>query len=141
MQDILNKVLKSGVKTSEFWVTIAALLLPYVLQIPQDQASTWAIAHGGAWAGYAVAGAYILARAYIKGKQVAAIGPDAVAAAQTQELLAQYPDAPALPADLRNAIAAARAAQAQGMGPEVMQQVISAIVAAATKTTPQTPGI
>ena len=140
MQDILSKVLKSGVKTSEFWVTIGALLLPYVLQIPQDQASSWAIAHGGAWAGYAVAAAYVLARAYIKGKQVQAIGGDAVAAAQTTELLAQYPDAPALPADLRNAIASARAAQAQGMSPEVMQSVIAAIVTAATKATNATPG-
>jgi hypothetical protein len=140
MQYILSKVLKSGVKTSEFWVTIAALLLPYMLQIPQDQASTWAIAHGGAWAGYVVAAAYIVARAYIKGKQVAAIGPDVVAGAQAQELLAQYPDAPALPADLRNAIAAARAAQAQGLPPEAMQQVVSAIIAAAAKSTAATPG-
>lgn len=140
MQDILGKVLKSGVKTSEFWVTIGALLLPYLLQVPQDQASSWAIAHGGAWAGYVVAAAYVLARAYIKGKQVQAIGSDAVAAAQTTELLSLYPDAPALPADLRNAIAAARAAQAQGMSADVMQQVLAAIIAAATKPTTTAPG-
>ena len=131
MNDILGKVLKSGVKTSEFWVTIGALLLPYALQIPENSATAWAIAHGGAWAGYAVAGVYIAARAYIKGKQVSAIGQDALADQQARDLLAAYPDVVPLSAELRNAIAAARGMLAQGADPVVMQQAVARIVAAA----------
>src|SRR3954468_5971021 len=85
LQDLLGRLLKSGVKTSEFWVAILALLLPYVIDIPNDRVAAWTAAHG--WVGGLVAAVYIAARAYIKGQQVQAIGEPALADAQARDAI------------------------------------------------------
>jgi hypothetical protein len=132
MQDLLTKLLKTGVKTSEFWVTIGALILPYALQIPQDTASTWALAHGGAVAGYIVAAAYIAGRAYVKGKTLQALGEHALADAQAREALALVPQS-APSGELRGALALARAADRQDISdPGQLRAIVKQIAAAST---------
>lgn len=57
--------LTKGVQTTEFWVTLLAIALPFVFSLFDNQVSQWAASHG--WAGGLVAAVYVAARAYVKG--------------------------------------------------------------------------
>lgn len=57
--------LKRGLMTSEFWVTILAIMLPLVFSLSDNRVMAWAASHG--WVGGLVASVYVAARAYVKG--------------------------------------------------------------------------
>lgn len=62
-------VLKKGVQTSEFWITILTLILYFVVTfLPTDLVQKWSQSHG--WIGGLVAAVYVAARAYVKGNAV-----------------------------------------------------------------------
>lgn len=63
--DAAKHPLTKGVMTSEFWVTIAAIALPFVFSLSDTPVMQWAAAHG--WVGGLVASVYVGARAYVKG--------------------------------------------------------------------------
>lgn len=60
-----HPALRSGARTSEFWVTIVTGLL-FILGafVPDSVAQKWAQEHG--WIGGLVVAVYIAARAYVK---------------------------------------------------------------------------
>lgn len=60
--------LARGVRTSEFWVTVAALLLPFVFSVSNDYVMRWTAAHG--WIGELVAAMFVAGRSYVKGSAV-----------------------------------------------------------------------
>lgn len=72
MLGFLESILKSGVKTSEFWLSLLALVLPYLANIGSDSVNAWGAAHG--WIGGLVVAVYVAARAYVKGQTAKAAG-------------------------------------------------------------------
>lgn len=57
--------LTKGIQTSEFWVTMLAIILPFVFSFSDSAILRWTAAHG--WVGGLVASVYVAARAYVKG--------------------------------------------------------------------------
>lgn len=57
--------LTKGVMTSEFWITVLAIALPFAFSLSDTPVMQWTAAHG--WIGGLVASVYIAARAYVKG--------------------------------------------------------------------------
>lgn len=57
--------LTKGVMTTEFWVTMLAIILPFAFSLSDNHVMAWAAAHG--WVGGLVASVYVAARAYVKG--------------------------------------------------------------------------
>lgn len=72
MTAILLKLLKAGVRTSEFWLSVLALALPYLLDMGSDRVQAWGAAHG--WIGGLVVAVYVAGRAYVKGQTARAMG-------------------------------------------------------------------
>lgn len=105
---LIQKAMKGGVKTSEFWVAVLALVLPYIsaplFNHLDPIVQTFAL-HAG-WIGGLVAAVYVAVRGYVKGQTVKSetIYPAAVAHA-----IAYTPDPESL--------ASAREGEAKGIPP------------------------
>lgn len=68
-----HPALRSGVRTSEFWVTIITGIVFLVgAFVPDDVARKWAAEHG--WIGGLVVAVYIAARTYIKATALKVLG-------------------------------------------------------------------
>lgn len=72
MFTFIQMLLKAGVKTSEFWLSVLAIVLPYIADIGSDKVTSWTAMHG--WIGGLVAAVYVAARAYVKGQTAQAVG-------------------------------------------------------------------
>lgn len=68
MLAILSAVMKRGVMTSEFWLSVLALVLPFLSSLSDPAVQAWGDAHG--WVGGLVVAVYVAARAYVKGQTV-----------------------------------------------------------------------
>jgi uncharacterized membrane protein YqaE (UPF0057 family) len=79
MIEMISMLLKSGVKTSEFWLSLIALVLPYFADLGSDKVAAWTSGHG--WIGGLVAAVYVAARAYVKGQTAKAVGSAATTTA------------------------------------------------------------
>lgn len=74
---VMKRAAKPGWRTSEFWITLAGIVIPIVPAIVDEYTATGSIAAA------VVAGAYIIARALVKRKEMevaplydAAVGPN-----------------------------------------------------------------
>lgn len=72
MWEILSKAAKGGVRSSEFWLSLLAIVLPVA-----DNAASNAHGTSGIVAGAVVAAAYSVSRAIVKAKTVDAAAPQA----------------------------------------------------------------
>lgn len=72
MWEILSRAAKGGVRTSEFWLSVLALVLPAADSMASQQHGT-----AGIVAGAVVAAAYSASRAFVKGRTVDAAAPQA----------------------------------------------------------------
>lgn len=68
MLAILAAAMKRGAMTSEFWLSLLALVLPLLAQLAEPSVQAWGDAHG--WVGGLVVAVYVAARAYVKGQAV-----------------------------------------------------------------------
>lgn len=75
LSDILDKALKGGWRTSEFWLAVLALLLPYISHLLTDQVTTQVATWAGTLPGVLgmlVVAAYTLGRSWVKAHAVTA---------------------------------------------------------------------
>ena len=82
--ELIQKAMKGGFKTSEFWVAVLSLLLPYIVAPIFDKLDPIVqqyVVHSG-WVGGLVAAVYVAVRGYVKGQTVKseAVYPAAVSA-------------------------------------------------------------
>jgi hypothetical protein len=80
MLELFGKAMKGGVRTSEFWLSVAALLLPFA-----DNAAAQMHGTAGVVVGGVVAGAYAISRGMVKAKAV-----ETTAAAAASEAAATF---------------------------------------------------